>query len=40
MTNYQKRHNLEKRYYKENKNGNFEKSEKIMKQIIDMDVKK
>lgn len=40
MTNYQKRQNLEKRYYKESKNGNFEKAEKIMKQIVDMDVKK
>lgn len=40
MTNYQKRQNLEKRYYNEIKNGNFEKAEKIMKQIVDMDVKK
>ena len=40
MTNYQKRQNLEKRYYKEIKTGNFEKAEKIMKQIVDMDVKK
>ena len=40
MTNYQKRQNLEKIYYKEIKNGNFEKAEKIMKQIVDMDVKK
>lgn len=40
MTNYLKRQNLEKRYYKEIKNGNFEKAQKIMKQIVDMDVKK
>ena len=40
MSNYHKRQNLEKRYYKEIKNGNYEKAEKIMKQIVDMDVKK
>lgn len=40
MSNYQKRQALEKRYYKEIKNGNYEKAEKIMKQIVDMDVKK
>ena len=40
MSNYQKRQNLEKRYCKEIKNGNYEKAEKIMKQIVDMDVKK
>ena len=31
MSNYQKRQDLEKRYYKEIKNGNYEKAEKIMK---------
>lgn len=35
-----KRQDLEKRYYKEIKNGNYEKAEKIMKLIIDMDAKK
>lgn len=33
-----KRDNLEKRYYKEIKKGNFEKADKIMKQIVEMDV--
>lgn len=37
MTNYQKRINLEKRMYAEINKGNFEKADKIMKQIIDMD---
>lgn len=38
MTNYQKRENLEKRMYKEIANGNFDKADKIRKQIVDMDV--
>ena len=38
MTSYQKRENLEKRFYKEISKGNYEKANKIMKQIVDIDV--
>lgn len=39
METIKKRQDLEKRYYKEIKSGNYKKAEKIMKQIVDMDVK-
>lgn len=38
MTTLQKRENLEKRMYKEISKGNFDKANKIRKQIIDLDV--
>lgn len=38
MTTYQKRENLEKRYYREIKKGNYEKAKEIMKKIVDLDV--
>jgi excinuclease UvrABC helicase subunit UvrB len=37
MTTYQKIENLEKRMYKEIKNGNFDKADKIRKKIVDLD---
>lgn len=38
MTTSQKRENLEKRMYKEIAKGNFDKADKIRKQLIDLDV--
>lgn len=38
MTTYQKRENLEKRMYKEIAKGNFDKADKIRKQLVDLDV--
>ena len=35
-----KREALEKRYYKEIANGNFEKADKIMKQIVNLDAER
>ena len=39
MTAYQKRVNLEKRMYNEISKGNFDKADKIRKQLVDLDVK-
>lgn len=39
MTDFQKRENLQKRYHKEISEGNFEKADKIMKQLVELDVK-
>lgn len=38
MTLYQKSENLQKRFYKEISKGNYEKADKIMKQIVNLDV--
>ncbi len=38
MTTLQKRENLEKRMYREISKGNFEKADKIRKQLVDLDV--
>ena len=38
MTNFQRRENLEKKMYAEISKGNFEKADKIRKQIINIDV--
>lgn len=37
MTTFQKRENLEKRYYREISKGNYDKADKIMKQLVDLD---
>lgn len=39
MTNIQKRENLEKRMYREMSKGNFDKADKIRKQLVELDVK-
>ena len=38
MSAIQKRENLEKRMYKEISKGNFEKADKIRKQLVELDV--
>lgn len=38
MTNYEKRANLEKRYYKAIEKGNYAEADKLMKKLVDMDV--
>ena len=37
MTTLRKRENLEKRMYAEIRKGNFDKADKIMKQLVDLD---
>lgn len=39
MTNAQKRENLQKKMRKEMSQGNFEKADKILKQLVELDVK-
>lgn len=38
MTTFKKRENLEKRMYREISKGNFEKADKIRKQLVEFDV--
>ena len=38
MTTLQKRENLEKRYYREISKGNYDKADKIMQQLVNLDV--